>query len=336
MKLFVTGANGFLGSAVVREASQRGHHVVAMVRDVGKYVIADGVDQASVTPVQGDLRAPGAWQAALVGCDAVLHLAANFTDFYTQFASTVQGTERLLAEMAGAGVKRLVHVSTFSIYDYRAAERNGVLDEDSPLEAHPEDLDDYTKTKLVQERLVNAFGACGGEVTSIRPGAIYGPNKMWSAGMTFSLGSKAGLAIGPDIAMKLTFVDNCAEAIVLAAETPAAIGETLNIVDDETPTMRQFAAAMKQAGFDVPMAVPLPFGLVRTGASLLDKINRKRYNGRAKIPWYAVPAKLDQRFKPLRYPNAKAKRLLGWTPRFNLEQGVAESLRRERQGAGKA
>jgi 2-alkyl-3-oxoalkanoate reductase len=328
MKLFITGANGFLGTAVVASAHQYGHDIVAMVRDAAKFS-QPGRDQPTQV-IQGDLRAPAAWKDALVGCDAVIHLAASFTDFYTQFASTVQGTEQLLQAMTETGVDRLVLVSTFSIYDYRALQAGAALDENSPLESRPQDLDDYTKTKLVQEQLVAAFAANGGKVTVLRPGAIYGPGKMWDAGMTLKLASGTWLAIGPNIRQKLTFVDNCAEAIILAAQTAAAIGETLNIVDDETPTQRQYATALKSAGYPVPRGLPFPFRMVRAGASVIEMVNQRRYHGKAKIPWYAVPAKLDQRFKQLSYPNDKAKAILGWKPRFNLQQGIAESLRRER------
>ena len=78
------------------------------------------VETAGVATVVGDLRQDGPWGAALATCDAVIHLAASTGDFYDQMASTVLGTERLLAAMIDNGVKRLVHISTFSLYDYRA------------------------------------------------------------------------------------------------------------------------------------------------------------------------------------------------------------------------
>ncbi|HEY5874095.1 MAG TPA: NAD(P)-dependent oxidoreductase, partial [Ilumatobacteraceae bacterium] len=114
MKLFVTGAGGFVGRAVVDEARSRGHDVVAMVRST------KGVETAGVATVVGDLRQDGPWVAAMAACDAVIHLAASTGDFFDQMASTVLGTERLLAAMSDNGVKRLVHISTFSLYDYRA------------------------------------------------------------------------------------------------------------------------------------------------------------------------------------------------------------------------
>ena len=124
MKMFITGAGGFVGRAVVDEARSRGHDIVAMVRST-----TGAVETPGITSVIGDLRQDGPWVAALATCDAVVHLAASTGDFYDQLASTVLGTERLLAAMSDNGVKRLVHISTFSLYDYRAIPANGWLDE---------------------------------------------------------------------------------------------------------------------------------------------------------------------------------------------------------------
>lgn len=322
MRLFVTGASGFLGDAVVRAASARGHDVVRLVRSAP-------APRDGVTDVLGDVRHPHAWEHALAGADAVVHLAAaKGGDFHTQFATTVLGTEALLGAMARTGVRRLVHVSTFSVYDYRALDVGGVLDEDAPLEARPADRDEYAQTKLVQEQLVRAFAADGGEVTVVRPGAVYGPGNLWDAGAAVVLPGNLGIAYSPCGRQKLTYVENCADAIVLAAERREAIGETLNIVDDHLPTQLGFRRAMKRAGLPVPREVPVPYRVARAGADLLALVNRRCFAGRAKFPAFVVPAKLDSQYRPLRYPNDRAKRVLGWKPRHSLD----DALRRIAQG----
>lgn len=318
MKLFITGAGGFVGTAVVGQALARGHDVVAMVRSAPSAPVPEGV-----SVVVGDLRQLGPWAEALSSCDAVIHLAASTGDFYDQLASTVVGTERLLAAMRDNGVKRLVHISTFSLYDYRAIPVNGRLDETSPIEDRPEDRDDYTQTKLVQEQLVRDFGASSGEVVIIRPGAIYGPGKLWDAGLAIRLFGHTWAAIAPNGRQKLTYVENCAEAIVLAAERDEAIGQTLNIVDDDPPTQRQFAAALARHGFDVPHGVPMPYRVVSAGATLIERVNQRCFGGKARLPGFMVPAKLDARFKPFDYSNDHAKRVLGWRPGKTLDEALA-------------
>ena len=317
MKLFVTGASGFVGSAVVAAAIARGHEVVRLVRR------AEPEGGARVTDAVGDIRHPASWRDSLVGVDAVIHLAAAAGgDFHTQFSSTVLGTEALLGVMRDVGVHRLVHVSTFSVYDYRSIPVGSLLDESSPIEAHPLDRDEYAQTKLVQEQLVHDFALSGGEVTIVRPGAVYGAGKLWDAGLAVRLSRGVGLAYSPLARQKLTYLENCAEAIVLAAERPEAIGATVNIVDDDLPTQRGFARAQRRAGFVVPRSVPVPYRVAILTASTLALVNRRFAGGKAKLPAFVVPAKLDAQYRPLRYSNETAKRVLGWRPRYTLDEAL--------------
>ncbi len=322
MRIFVTGASGFVGSAVVDMALARGHEVTRLVRH------APGSPRAGVVDVEGDIRDATAWSHALDDIDAVVHLAAaKGGDFHTQFATTVVGTEVLLGAMRGRGVRRLVHVSTFSVYDYRVLAVGDTLDERSTLEARPLDRDDYAQTKLVQEQLVRAFAVVDGDVTIVRPGAVYGPGNLWDGGLAALLPGGIGLAIAPLGRLKLTYVENCAEAIVLAVERPGAIGTTLNVVDDELPTQWGFARAQRRHGIPVPRAVPVPYRGARAAANLVAFANRRFIGGRAKFPGIVVPAKLDAQFRPLRYSNEEAKRVLAWRPRVTLD----EALRRCRE-----
>lgn len=317
MKLFVTGASGFVGAAVVDAAVARGHEVVRLVRR------ASTDARPGVTDAEGDIRHLASWGHALAGVDAVVHLAAaKGGDFHTQFATTVLGTEVLLDAMRAAGVARLVHVSTFSVYDYRALAVGSTLDEQSPVEAHPLDRDEYAQTKLVQEQLVRAFAAAGGAVTVVRPGAVYGPGNLWNAGMAAVLPGGLGLAFAPLGRLKLTYVENCAEAIVLAAERPEAVGATVNIVDDAVPTQRGFARALRDHGLPVARSVPVPYRVARAFADLLAAVNLRVAGGRAKLPGIVVPAKLDAQFRPLRYTNAHAREVLGWRPRYTLDEAL--------------
>ncbi len=327
MRLFVTGATGFVGSAVVAAALDRGHEIVALVRPATLLDEVSWAKQHAVTIARGDLRRRGEWEHELASCDAVIHLAAAGSgDFYTQFAATVLATENLLAAMAAAGLWRLVHISSFSLYDYRAVRDGELLDETSPLEARPAERDEYLQTKLIQEEMVRRFERDhDAAVTILRPGAIYGPGKLWNAGRAVRLGGSWWLAIGRRTVQKLTYVANCAEAIVLAGERSEAIGQTLNIVDDDLPTQREYEAAMRRAGFrGLGHTIGVPVVVVRAGANLLATVNRVVWGGRVKLPAFIVPAKMESQYRPLRYPNAAVKRVLGWQPRFTLDEALAQ------------
>ncbi|MEQ1700262.1 MAG: NAD-dependent epimerase/dehydratase family protein [Ilumatobacteraceae bacterium] len=319
MNVFVTGANGFLGSAVVRALRACGHGVVALVRTATSAPAAWASDEG-ISVVQGDLRVPAAWAPSLAGVEAVVHLAAaKAGDFHEQFAQTVGGTEQLLSAMSAAGVRRLVHVSTFSVYEYLAPPAGSRLDERSALETNPTARDDYAQTKLVQEQLVRAFD---GEVVIIRPGLIYGPDAWWNAGRAMRLAGNWWLQIAPEGVLNLTHVDNCADAIALAVTAEAATGATINIVDDELPTRRQYERMLRDAGLDTDRSLPVPYPVAAFGASLLHRINARWFAGRAKLPGVAVPAKQAARFKPFTYDHAAATRLLGWRPRVSLAEAI--------------
>ena len=147
-------------------------------------------------------------------------------------------------------------------------------------------------------------------------------------GRVLRVGGSFWLGFGRSTVQKLTYVENCAEAIVLAAERPEAIGTTLNIVDDDLPTQAEFEAAQRSAGIEgIGRTITVPLRLVRLAASAADTVNRKRYGGKAKLPAFAMPAKMESQYRPLQYSNERAKQVLGWTPRYSL----AEALQRIRQ-----
>ena len=248
MRLYITGATGFVGSHVVAAARGRGHQVVAVVRPAG----CTSELGAGVEPVRVDLRSRRGLAESLVGVDAVIHLAAaKEGDFATQFAGTVVATENLLAAMDEAGVTDLVGVSTFSVYDYLGMRPGTLVDEAAPIDRSPARRDEYARTKLVQERLYRDFGDRTDpdrRCVVVRPGMIYGPGNLWHDLLGAGLGPRY-LRIGSRATLPMTYVENCAEALVLAAERLAepdsvVAGEVINIVDDDLPTQARYVEAV--------------------------------------------------------------------------------------------
>jgi nucleoside-diphosphate-sugar epimerase len=321
MKLLVTGASGFLGKCVVAEAAERGHAVVAMVRSPTDF------PQPNVQTVIADLRSRKNLVESLTGCEAVLHLAAAKSgDLYTQLAGTVVATENLLWAMDQASVGRLVHVSSFSVYDYLNMPGHTLLDETAPLADPFGDRDDYAITKILQERLVIDHAKKNNwRWTVLRPGMLYGRGNLFNARVGQKMGNN-WLRTGGWARIPLNYVENCAQAILLAAESPLADGQIFNCLDDNPPTQRQYAKLIAARTTPRPKIIPVPWTVMRTLARSIAIFNRLFLGGRAKIPGVLIPSRLHARCKPLRYSNEKIKSVLNWSPRYDLHSALDRSV----------
>lgn len=323
MHIFVTGATGFLGRYTVAELLRRGHQVRAALRSDSSVPVSwQNQPQLQVVPV--NLTQLDSLTAALAGVDAVIHLAAAKTgDWQTQFNSTVSATATLLQAMTQAQVRRLVAISTFSVYDYLHLPAGATLDETTALETNPASRDIYAQTKLRQEALCREFGQTH-LVTILRPGIVYGRDALWNA----SLGAKKGnlwLQVGGQATLPLTYVENCAAAIASALEQEAAIGQILNVVDDDLPTQQRYVEQLLTHLPSPPRQIHLSWPLLAALADGAWKLNTS-LGGRLKLPGLLIPARLHARFKPLQYSNVRAKQILNWTPPYSLDAALARSF----------
>jgi len=116
VKVLITGAGGFLGRATVAATLAAGHDVLALHRPASPPPASEAT--SGLTWIAGDLRQPGEWRALIADAEAVIHCAAAASgDLATQLAGTVLATENLLAALPAA-LRRFVHVSSFSVYDF--------------------------------------------------------------------------------------------------------------------------------------------------------------------------------------------------------------------------
>jgi nucleoside-diphosphate-sugar epimerase len=232
--------------------------------------------------------------------------------------------------MTEAGVQRIVAISSLSVYDFRRIANFDTLDEDSPVEVNAFERDEYAHTKLVQERMIREHAAKHDwDWTVLRPGVIWGKGNLWTARLGVQAGSRVWVRTGGIARLPLTYVENCAEAIVLAAETPSAQGQVFNVIDDEQPTQREFAKLLKRKSSPRAIIVPVPLTAMRAIATTASLTNRLLLRRRAKIPGLFIPARLEARCRPLSYANQKVKSFLGWTPRYSLAEAMRRSVERE-------
>ena len=125
----------------------------------------------------------------------------------------------------------------------------------------------------------------------------------------------------------LTYVENCAEAIILAAEYRGDEERvTLNVVDDGPPTSMAYMKELRRHQSRPPRIIPLPWWAMRLAARAAWLVNRTVFGGTAKVPGLFVPSRLHARCKPLRYSNRRIRSLLKWAPRYSWREGVKRSI----------
>jgi nucleoside-diphosphate-sugar epimerase len=311
--VLVTGASGFVGQRVVLRLLAAGHTVRAAVRTPLTPARAAELGWSdAVAPVRCDLLSGEGLAAACAGVDAVIHLAADMSGpAERKIATAVTGTRNLIAAI-GPGTAQLVLASSFSVYDW---ERVGAtLDEDSPLldDAAAARQDAYARAKLQQERAARADCAARAlALVVLRPAAIWSASRRNLDGVGIGVGG-AAIVIGPRRLLRLTHVDNCADAFVAALDARAA-GHIFN-VDDGYALSAWDYAGQQGAG----PRLPLPYGAARCGAVLGGAMFRTLLRGR-EVPGLLVPARLCARFHGARAGHGALARVLGWQPPLSLE-----------------
>lgn len=320
-KLFVTGATGLVGSHVVEEAVRRGYRVKALVRSSSD---TTWLDEQGVEKIPGDLEDREALRRGVEGSDWVFNCAAKVGDWGTleEFRRlNVEALRLLLDAASDAKVSRFVHVSSLGVYEGR--DHDGT-DESTPPAAQA--LDGYTRSKVEAEALALSYVKDRGLALSVvRPGFIYGErDRTVLPKLVHSLrtGRFAYFGSGHQ-ALNCIYVKNLVAALFLAAEVPGAVGEVFNVTDGARVSKKQFVGRVAQLAGLKPPRRKIPLWLAWTLAILLER--------RAKRKGSTTPPLVNKaRYKflglNLDFSIEKARRLLGYTPPYSTDAGLAAAM----------
>lgn len=317
MKTLITGATGFLGGTLARHLHQIGWQVTALGRnpDAGQ-ALAD----LGIRFVQADLRDRQSILAACTDQEVVFHCGAavgtwgNTRYFYDV---NVGGTDNLVAGCLQAGVRRLIHVSTPSIY-FSTQDRFN-LKEDDPL---PPPINVYAATKLTAERVVARAYRDGLPVITLRPRAIFGPGDTTLFPRILTALQSGRLPIigdGTNV-QDLTYIDNVVDALLLCVDSPAfTLGRHYNISNGE-PTHIWALIAHLCAELNLPMPtrkVPLllPMALATAMETIykLLRIGQEPPLTRYTVSMLASSMTLDI---------SAAQYDLGYVPKVRVAEGI--------------
>ncbi len=167
VKVFVTGATGFVGSHVARALAAQGADLRLLVRSGSR---TDNIDSLKADRVAGDLRAPESFRPAMEGCERVFHVAADYR-LWTRhpeemYRVNVEGTRGLLKAAGEAGVRRVVYTSSVATMGFR--DDGQPVDEDAPV-ALADMVGHYKRSKFLAEQVAMEAGRSGQDVVVVNP-----------------------------------------------------------------------------------------------------------------------------------------------------------------------
>jgi 2-alkyl-3-oxoalkanoate reductase len=311
-RIAVTGAAGFIGSALVDALVARGDDVLAL--DLVP------VDRPGVRHVVADVAEDGPWVEAFVGCDVVIHTAAIVAESGDRDrfdAVNVGGTRRVCEAAADADVDRVLHLSSVVVYGDRFP-RGSLRDEDDPTvpTGRP-----YTDTKIAAEHAALATASDRRlDLTIVRPGDVYGPGSIPWVKRPLDL-LRLGLFVlvdGGVWPLSPVHVDDVVAGILAALDTDVSRGRAYNLAGPPVRAREFFAHHAAHVGRPL-VSLPRPAARVamRAVATAARAVGR--------VPPIS-PEAIEYVTHPGGYATDRAARELGWEPQVPLAEGLEASF----------
>jgi dihydroflavonol-4-reductase len=267
VRAFVTGGTGFIGQRLVQKLRERGDEVVALVRSREK---ARAIEQMGAEIKEGDLSDQEALQTAMRGCDAVFHGAAIYkvgipkSEHEPMYDANVRGTERTLDAAIGAGVPRIVYISTVNVFGNTGGQ---VVDESYERDTSGNGFVSYydeTKWKAHQVAL-DRIGQ-DAPIVIVQPGGVYGPGDHSEVANLIDQVRSGKLLALPfaDTGLNLVFVDDVAEGCLLAHDK-GEVGQSY-VLGGEIATMRKLVDKVAEIDGKKAPKRDMPTGLLKAVA----------------------------------------------------------------------
>ena len=308
-RLLVTGANGFVGNAICKQAVRKGHAVNGTIRIDGD--VPNHFEPFMVSNINGLTE----WGIALRDVNAVVHLAARVHVMHETKADplaafrivNVEGTLNLARQAAAFGVKRFVFVSSVKVNGESTLPGRAFTETDVS-----NSQDAYGQSKYEAEQgLLKVSANTGMEVVIIRPPLVYGPGvKANFAALMRVVQRGWPLPLGAVHNQRsLVAMDNLVDFIFTCITNPLAANQTFFVSDGQDLSTTDLVRGMARAAGVTVRLLPVPVWALQTGASLLGKRDA-----------------IQRLCGNLQVDISKARSLLGWDPPVSVDEGLRRSL----------
>ncbi len=325
--ILITGAGGFIGSRVVERLLAYGFsNLRCFVRGssnltaLNRHILTANKNQIHM--ITGNLLSREDCKRAAEDVSIVFHLAAGVEKTFPGcYMNSVVATRNLIDAILDKGnLKRMVNVSSIAVYSNRDTNKSGILDEKCEMDKECALRNEaYVYGKVKQDEIVLDYAKKFNiPYVIVRPGEVFGPGKRKISGRvgidTFGI----YLHLGGKNQIPLTYVDNCAEAIVLAGIRGEVNGEVFNIVDDDIPTSRQFLKMYKK-NVGHFWSVYIPYRISYLLCYFWEKYSAW---SRGQLPPVFNRRQCIAAWKKVRYSNKKIKEKVGWKPRVPIDEAL--------------
>ena len=318
-RVLVTGASGFVGSAVARIARERGFDVRVVIRKTSSRQNLEGLDAEVVI---GDMRDEASMRAAMKGVRYLLHVAADYRIWARDPGeierANLEGTEATMRAALAEGVERIVYTS--SVATLKVSPAGDIADETKPAQAH-QTIGAYKRSKVLAERAVERMVANDGlPAVIVNPSTPIGPRdvKPTPTGRIIVEAATGKIPAFVDTGLNLVHVDDVANGHFLALER-GVIGERY-ILGGENLSLQQMLADIAGLAGRKPPTIKLPRGPLyplAIGAELYAKFSGKE-------PFVTVDG-LRMSKNKMYFTSAKAERELGYRAR-PYGEGLSHAL----------
>jgi nucleoside-diphosphate-sugar epimerase len=328
MRILITGAAGFLGTALLERLLVHGYRDIRCnVRRPSDIPRLEALSARHANTrlefCVGDLKYRDDATRAADDVQLIFHLAAGKKGTAADlFLDSVVASRNLLDAVEDRKPVRIVLVSSFSVYGVASLGRGARVDEHTEFEQHPEWRDHYSYSKLRQEQLFWEYQQRNGfELVVLRPGVIYGPDGGHFSNRVGLTMGKWQLHFGGSNLLPLSYVDNCAEAVVVAGAHPLTAGQVYNVHDSDLPTCREYLRAYKKHVAKI-RSISVPYFGVQLLSSMIAKYHRY---SKGQLPAILTPYKAASLWGGNRFDNSKLLSI-GWKQLVPTTEGLQKSF----------